>query len=176
MLPENLDPGETNTPLRAAQDIPFFWWRGEKSSAWSAGGIREKSLGSWCQRSQQVVKTPGNGRLFLKRGGCAWAWKRSGPQQQSHMENGERNLGRIFSSNCVQSVAHIQTCHKPGPTYGLVQNARFYFFFLKAMGQLKGSENGDMTFLAICAAHRGGNQAGEFPGGRSALEDVRSAG
>lgn len=58
----------------------------------------------------------------------------------------EQNLGRIFSSNCVQSVAHIQTCHKPSPTHGLVQITESYFFSLKAMEQVKVSEYGSVTF------------------------------
>ena len=53
------------------------------------------------------------------------------------MENGEQNLGRILTSSCAQSVAHIQTCHKSSPTYGLVQITGLCFFSLKAMGQVK---------------------------------------
>ena len=99
------------------------------------------------------------------------------------MENGAQNLGRIFSSNCVQSVAHIQTCHKPSPTYDLIQIARFYFFSLKAMGQVKESKNGNMTFDIdtgtappgyLCRS-QGGSQAGEFPGVSSAPEDIHWA-
>lgn len=81
--------------------------------------------------------------------------------QQSHMENGEQNLGRIRSSNCVQSVAHIPTCHKPSLTHGLDQITESYFFYLKAMEQVKVSENGDMTFIidtalpdCLCRSHR----------------------
>lgn len=62
------------------------------------------------------------------------------------MENGEQNLGRILSSNCVQSVAHIKTCHKPSPTHGLVKITESSFFSLPAMELLNGSENGDTTF------------------------------
>lgn len=52
------------------------------------------------------------------------------------MENGEQNLGRILTPNCAQSVTHIQTCHKPSPTYGFVQIAGLYFS-LKAMEQVE---------------------------------------
>lgn len=58
----------------------------------------------------------------------------------------EQNLGRILSSNCVQSVAHIQTCHKPSPTHTLVQITESYFFSLKATEQVKVSEYGGVTF------------------------------
>lgn len=66
--------------------------------------------------------------------------------QQSHMKNGGQNLGRILNSYCDQSVAHIQTCHKPSPLHGLVQITESYLFSLKAMEQSKISEKGEMTF------------------------------
>lgn len=90
----------------------------------------------------------------------------------------EQNLGRIFSSNCVQSVAHIQTCHKPSPTHGLVQITESYFFSLKAMEQVKVSEYGSVTFnidtslpIYLCDS-QGNNQVGGFLRGNSFPKDI----
>lgn len=105
---------------------------------WVCMWYQRKQLGNWCQEqiSQQAMKTPGNGRIFLK-GSVHLGLERYDQHQQSHMENGEQNLGSILTSDCAQSVTHIQTCHKPSPTYSLVQIAGLYFFSLKAMGQVK---------------------------------------
>lgn len=60
------------------------------------------------------------------------------------MENGEQNLGRILSSNCVQSVAHLQNCHKPHPAFSLIQIA--VFLPSQSHGQVKESKYGGMNF------------------------------